>query len=1145
MYNFSKMIKTVLGVLYLTILCLWQASPVQAQKPAVIFDRTYGGNFSQILRDGEVLGKNMFLVGLSSSGAPSGDVSGLPFGGSDYWVLKVDSLGNKKWDKRLGGTGDDTAYDVAITTDGNVLVAGRSASGISGNKTTASKGGNDTWVVKMRPDGAILWDKTYGGTGNEQVLSIRTDSDGNFFLLNSSNSGIGGDKTEASRGGFDFWIIKADQNGNIIWEKTLGGNQDDVPREMIILPDGDLIVGGTSRSLAGMDKISSPRGGGLDDFWLLRLDSQGNKIWDKIYGGNGDDQLTGISLTPGGNLLLTGSTYSDAGYDVTDQPIYIDYWLVQADLDGNKQWDKSIGGTNDDRARDILVEPNGNIWLFGNSNSIESPEKSESSIQTDFWLVKLDPAGNILTDKTVQKTGEDDAYRMKFLGSNIALFGTSGSNDEYRLTLLNPANFSVTLTTQAEVDNFNLNQIPQDLTISGADITNLNGLTGLSSVGNKIVIKDNPNLTSINGLSNVQFAPKVIISNNDKLVTLDGIPFNATSQTTIEISDNAILEDISALEGLREVKFLTIKNNDALTTLYGLHTLTGPINTLSIQGNDSLNILADWNIYSLENLQVIDNGNLSDCKKLCQLTKVATAYKNISGNGPGCDLAEVSALCTTCSASTITLRSQAQVNNFDCSSFPGELIISGDDIVSLDSLSTLKGAVDKIRIVDNPNLPSLAGLGNAFADSYYVNNNDRLTSLNGLRIGQYLRTFEIKDNAALKDVSKLSGIRTVIYLNIGNNDALTQIVDLPNLTALTYLLIENNDSLVSFPNLPGGFPITSASIINNPLLTMCGALCTIYPNVVSTLKIENNGPLCNLQELQTIRCTCSNDRTLTTQADVDAFSCPVFNADLRIAGPGITNLNALNILTEVGGRLVIENNTSLSSLLGLSSLQDATTIIIRNNPRIKTINELSSLETVSNTFSLQNNDSLTDIGNLSRLTSTGILNISGNDRLTVLTGFDNFTNVATLILDNNASLSDITNFADAGQFGFVTITNNPSLNDCCFLWNIQARFSGGLTLNNNGPACTNLCGRTAAAGGVQVYPNPVLSSEVNVEYVNSENTKTYYQLFDANGQVLKEGELDGSKGRHTQTIPMQELPEGKYIIQVHKGKEVSTMHLLK
>ncbi|MDQ3292520.1 MAG: zinc-dependent metalloprotease, partial [Bacteroidota bacterium] len=202
----------------------------------------------------------------------------------DYTITIGQPVANTGWDGAFGGSEAESFSEVIKTADGGYLVAGYSASGESGNKSQASRGGNDYWVVKTDANGKKVWDQRYGGTGHDYLNRVIQTHDGGFLLAGSSLSGIGGDKSQSSRGDRDYWIVKISSTGAKQWDKRFGGSGYDELRKVTQLSSGEYMLAGTSDSPAGGDKSQGSQGS--RDYWLIKLNSSGNKLWDKRYGGN-------------------------------------------------------------------------------------------------------------------------------------------------------------------------------------------------------------------------------------------------------------------------------------------------------------------------------------------------------------------------------------------------------------------------------------------------------------------------------------------------------------------------------------------------------------------------------------------------------------------------------------------------------------------------------------------------------------------------------------------------------------------------------------------------------------------------------------------------------------------------------------------
>jgi hypothetical protein len=190
--------------------------------------------------------------------------------------VKIDGNGNKVWDKTFGGTGGDAARSVISTNDGGYLLVGYSGSGATGDKSHNYKGGTDYWVVKINGNGNKVWDKTLGGTGGDYVQSVVSTSDGGYLLVGYSKSVAAADKSQANHSNNeDYWVLKIDGNGNKVWDKTFGATMREYARSAVSTSDGGYLLVGDSGSGAGGDKTQGNQGS--NDYWAVKIDANGNK----------------------------------------------------------------------------------------------------------------------------------------------------------------------------------------------------------------------------------------------------------------------------------------------------------------------------------------------------------------------------------------------------------------------------------------------------------------------------------------------------------------------------------------------------------------------------------------------------------------------------------------------------------------------------------------------------------------------------------------------------------------------------------------------------------------------------------------------------------------------------------------------------
>lgn len=312
------------------------------------------------------------------------------YGSFDYWIVKLDALGTILWQTNLGGLFHEQLTCLETSPDGGCIVGGYSGSSISGNKTENSRGLFDYWVVKLDANGQIQWQKTIGGDSYDYLGSIVVLENNEYILGGNSSSGISGDKTENSKGGFDFWIVKIDNLGTILWQKTIGGDDNEYFSK-IIRTGNNFLFGGNSYSNISFDKTQDSRGDG--DYWIVKTNSTGDIIWDKTFGGSNLDVLLDVEKYTNNGYLLVG--YSDSGIsgDKTEASFgSSDSWLLRINEDGELIWQKELGGSDEDVSYSVISMPDNSIVVGSQSRSPISGNNTTNGFGSlDYWLVKLEP----------------------------------------------------------------------------------------------------------------------------------------------------------------------------------------------------------------------------------------------------------------------------------------------------------------------------------------------------------------------------------------------------------------------------------------------------------------------------------------------------------------------------------------------------------------------------------------------------------------------------------------------------------------------------------------------------------------------------------------------------------------------------------
>ena len=224
------------------------------------------------------------------------------WGEVDSWIIKLDKTLNIEWDKIFGGIGWDEANSMLQTEDGSFIVFGFVQS--------KDKGREDGWIAKLDENGEMVWDKAFGGSQNEEIFSGIKTVDGGYVVCGYTES--------KGSGGYDAWIAKLDENGEIVWDKAFGGVEAEVANSIIQTRDGGYALAGYTWS----------KGAGREDAWMIKLDENGEMAWDKTFGGSDEDVARCIIQAEDGGYVLAGYTESKGAgrYDA---------WVIKLDEKGN------------------------------------------------------------------------------------------------------------------------------------------------------------------------------------------------------------------------------------------------------------------------------------------------------------------------------------------------------------------------------------------------------------------------------------------------------------------------------------------------------------------------------------------------------------------------------------------------------------------------------------------------------------------------------------------------------------------------------------------------------------------------------------------------------------------------------------------
>jgi len=323
---------------------------------------------------------------------------------TDIWLIKTDSSGEMEWNKTIGGEEHDVGRSIKYTSDGGYI--------ITGSTQSFTIGETDIWLIKINNNGIEEWNRTFGGVDYDVGYSVIESSEGGYILTGYTKS--------FGSGGNDLWLIKTDNDGNMLWNKTYGGIEDDIGESIVQTTDEGYIITGNTCSY----------GSGWTDVWLLKTDKDGNEQWNKTYGEENIDMGLSIQQTNDEGFIICGIQCKEL-FGPSD------IWLIKTNNDGNIIWDNLFPGYYDDVGFSVLQTNDNGYLIAGYTNSY-----GEGWV--DIYLVKTDSEGQIEWYKTLGGEEADVSYSIqetKDGGYIIIGFTNSFEKDSFDVWLIKILSF--------------------------------------------------------------------------------------------------------------------------------------------------------------------------------------------------------------------------------------------------------------------------------------------------------------------------------------------------------------------------------------------------------------------------------------------------------------------------------------------------------------------------------------------------------------------------------------------------------------------------------------------------------------------------------------------------------------------------------
>lgn len=405
----------------------------------LIFAKTFGGSDEEYVR-GVTATKDGGFVVVGYTKSNDGSITNKVGLVEDIWLTKYDEKGSPLWSKTYGGSLDDFGYSVTENNDGSLVIAGYSKS--SDGDVPSNLGMHDFFIFKTDASGNMIWKKNYGFTSHDHAHKIIATKDGGYFIVGYVDySGFNRSAFSVLHGVGEYYGIKLNASGEKQWDCYFGGTQNDRVFDVVESNNGGFVMVGYSES----NDFDITDNHGSYDYWVVKIDALGNSLWKKSYGGSELDQAYGIAKSINNTYLIVGTSDSSNG-DVSLNKGENDVWIISIDDNGTKLWDKSYGGSSSETANSIKVMSNGNFVVSGHTRStnIENTTDGHHKVknltnrienltnrgENDFWVFTISPSGNMLWQNTYGGSNFDFAYdATEILDKGIIIVGETQSND--------------------------------------------------------------------------------------------------------------------------------------------------------------------------------------------------------------------------------------------------------------------------------------------------------------------------------------------------------------------------------------------------------------------------------------------------------------------------------------------------------------------------------------------------------------------------------------------------------------------------------------------------------------------------------------------------------------------------------------------
>ncbi len=379
---------------FLLLAAFYAVVPVFAQFPAIQWQKTIGGSDNDYLTDLQQTSDGGYILGGHSSSNISGDKNENGIGCFDYWLVKLDSGGNLRWQKTIMGDLQQSIHLLQMAADGGYLLGGNVWCDTARTLADHDFGHQDCRIIKLNADGNTQWQKTIGDGRHNYLFSVYPTADSGCILHGNYQYKLSGFQNLDSMEdvGVECWIIKLDKAGRIQWQNSM---EDKVIAAVQLTPDGGCILGGSARSDTTGEV--SPKSSGYYNYWIAKLDAAGKMQWQHKINRKNWDYIITLQKTADGGYIAFGPSQSIMPFNplTGNGSLFAeqDYWLFKLNADGELQWQNSLGLAKYSGQPTFQLTSNGRYFVQGYYTSFLL--RSGDGPQNYYtWVAKLDTAGS-------------------------------------------------------------------------------------------------------------------------------------------------------------------------------------------------------------------------------------------------------------------------------------------------------------------------------------------------------------------------------------------------------------------------------------------------------------------------------------------------------------------------------------------------------------------------------------------------------------------------------------------------------------------------------------------------------------------------------------------------------------------------------